>query len=230
MQESTVSRSLFTSTKAKYSSFLSLMLCAVCLTVPAFGQVLVNEIMYNPSSGKAEHEFIEILNTGGAAVNLRGWSLSEGVQFDFPDVTLGTGDYLVVNFATTDTLPLNAFMSAYGLTPGNLTLYGPYAGNLSNRGERVALVKAEAPDESEDPTAWVLVDEVIYFEQAPFPPEPDGGGQALIFAETRKRAASRRSPSEARGCCGNRPPRRSCRPSHTVWTTTSNFPPCCTTA
>jgi hypothetical protein len=62
----------------------------------ASASVLINEIMYHPSSEDIREEYVELLNTGTTNVNLAGWRFSKGVQFIFPNITLAAGGYLVV--------------------------------------------------------------------------------------------------------------------------------------
>ncbi len=83
----------------------------------------------------------------------------------------------------TETSRLNDFETTY--STGNLTsgadIASPRPGDLSYGGERVALEKPQASDEACDPgnISWIIVDEVIYFDQFPWPTAPDGLGGAL---------------------------------------------------
>src|SRR5207237_6656238 len=74
--------------------FSSLLGCA--LTARGAG-VVINEIMYHPSSENLLESFVEIYNTDAAATNLSGCQLTKGLEFVFPTNTvLGAGGYLVI--------------------------------------------------------------------------------------------------------------------------------------
>jgi len=88
---------------------------------------------------------------------------------------------LVVDFAPTDTVRLNAFMAAYGLsglTPG-VDIVGPWSGKLNNSGESVELYAFDSPPLGETFNPKVLVDRVVYSDDAPWPTSADGGGLSL---------------------------------------------------
>ena len=91
------------------------------------------------------------------------------------------GRIVVVGFdPQTEPARLTAFAAAYGgQFTANVSLFGPWTGNLSNQGERVSL---EKPQVSLDPAAGigcVIMDEVIYSPVAPWPAGTDGTGDAL---------------------------------------------------
>ena len=153
--------------------------------------IVVSELMYHPAPTTANpednenDEYIEIRNVGGTASNLWNatgtWRIDGGVSYAFPaGTTLAAGERLVlVPFSPSDTNALGAFLNAYGLTNGEARILGAYAGKLSNRGERVALERPQAPDQVGDPVSWVIADEVIYFDRAPWPMGTDGSGHPL---------------------------------------------------
>jgi hypothetical protein len=60
-----------------------------------------------------------------------------------------------------------------------VALLGPCSGRLANRSERVALEKPQYPDLPGEPYSWVIVDEVIYGNQQPWPEAANGGGDSL---------------------------------------------------
>jgi hypothetical protein len=99
------------------------------------GGVLINEIMYHPfhvppAAEDTRLEYIELSNTGAGPVDLAGWQISDGVDFVFPAVSLGAGEYLVV------AADVNAFTVKY---PDVTNVVGGWDGRLSNRGEVIEL-------------------------------------------------------------------------------------------
>ena len=113
---------------------------------PDLGTVVINEIMYHPTSDNDLEEFIEIANIGENAVDLEGWEFTSGVSFTFPAVTLPAGGFVVV------AADVASFESVYGEVPG---LVGGWTGRLSNSGERVRLKNA----------AGLEVDDLTYADQ-----------------------------------------------------------------
>ena len=101
---------------------------------PAQLGVAINEIMYHPASENPREEFIELFNRGPSAVNLRGWRLSDGVEFTFPNLTLPSGGYLVV------AADLATFKTKY---PSVTNVVGNWTGLLSNSREDIDLDDAQ---------------------------------------------------------------------------------------
>ena len=159
--------------------------------------VVISEIMYHPPATEANpednsnDEYVEILNVSGTQVDLWNaagtWRL-DGRNYTFPSNTsLAAGDsLLVVSFDPTNSTDMTAFLNVYGLTNGEVQIFGPYSGKLSNRGERIALERPQAPDIEGDPVSWVIVDEAIYFDREPWPLGTDATGRALERAEAQK--------------------------------------------
>ena len=155
-------------------------------------QVWIGELMYNPAVpfGYTDGdmlEYIRIDNIGGTSVAFAtaagAWRIDGGVSYTFPaDFVLPAGEKVwLVPFDPSNTAAMNLFRTTYGIDPAYNTILGPFHGKLSNRGERVAL---ERPQDSDDPLlpldiSWVVVDEVYYFDQAPWPAAADGTGDPL---------------------------------------------------
>jgi len=112
------------------------------------------------------------------------WRLDGAVNYVFPAGTAlaAGGRLIVVGFdPTVETARLNAFITAYKMGPSSagIVIVGPWQGDLSNHGERLALEKSLPGDSPAAPVAWEVVDEVIYGDTAPWPVSPDGQGDAL---------------------------------------------------
>lgn len=151
---------------------------------------VISEIMYHPA-GNTLDEFIEIQNPTQSAIDFwnetGAWRIAGGADFTFPpNTTLPPGGHLVlVTFDPADTVQLTTFLATYSLNLGDITVLGPLSGNLSNSGERLALEQAQPGKLPGDPIAWNIIDEVIYFDQAPWTAEADGTGKSLQRKFTR---------------------------------------------
>ncbi len=152
-------------------------------------RIVICEVMFHPpdvgTNDNSVDEFVELLNPTASTLSLfntnGAWRLDGGVSFTFPpgQSLTGGGVALVVSFNPTDTAALAAFRNAYGVTNPTVKIFGPYSGKLGNRGDRVALERPQAPDAVGDPFSWVIVDEVIYGNQTPWPASANGGGPSL---------------------------------------------------
>jgi len=109
--------------------------------------IVINEIMYHPSSENPLEEYIELYNRGSEGVDLSNWRFTDGVDFLFPPgTTLDVNSYLVV------TADVNVFSAKY---PGVTNMVGQWSGKLSNKGESIELVNA----------AGTRVDKVVYSDE-----------------------------------------------------------------
>jgi len=97
------------------------------------GQIVINEIMYHPSSERVDEEWIELRNRGSNAVNLAGWRLNRAVDFVFPNTNLAAGAYLVA------AANVAAFRTKY---PAVANVVGGWTGRLSNTRDEVELEDA----------------------------------------------------------------------------------------
>lgn len=115
---------------------------------------------------ESDEEWIELHNRGTGGVDLAGWQLEDAVRFTFPAATvLPAGGYLVV---ARDAAALRArFPSA--------TVVGDFSGRLGDNGDRITLVDA----------AGNPVDDVVYYDDDPWPAFADGNGSSLELRDAR---------------------------------------------
>ena len=152
---------------------------------PRVGPIVINEIMYHPPDypGPIDNDFdeyVEILNITGGPVSLfdplnpsNTWQMSDAVQFAFPtgavlqagEMALVIGTDQVANFRLTNNVPTN------------VTIFAPWIGKLDNSADSVRLLKPDPPNSNNVP--YILVDQVDYRDDLPWPAGPDGQGSAL---------------------------------------------------
>ncbi|MFP6877189.1 MAG: lamin tail domain-containing protein [Roseibacillus sp.] len=122
----------------------------------------ITEIMYNPVGGSA-FEFLELQNVDTRTIDLAHMNF-DGITFSFREgTTLTPGQRLVLSSNNDPT----AFASRY---PG-VTVFGTYTGNLSNGGERLALL---------DGLGRTIIS-VDYDDTNGWPTDPDGNGHSLVL-------------------------------------------------
>jgi len=136
----------------------SLMLATDAL---AFDSIVVfNEIQYHPAADDSTLEFIELYNQNTVDVDLSGWRLSGGVDFEFAEGTVIDGQSYLVIAASPATLEAAAGISG---------VLGPYTGQLENKGERLRLRNRNDR----------IMDEIEFNDRFPWPVAADGSGGSL---------------------------------------------------
>ena len=139
---------------------------------PAVGPIVINEIMYNPSSGG--DDFVELHNLTTAAVSMADWRFTSGVDFTFA----GSASIPALGYALVVGIAPDTFRSRYGV-PANIPVFGPYAGTLDSAGERLTLSRPGPAIPGVPETPYVAVDSITYNDGAPWPTQPDGSGPSL---------------------------------------------------
>jgi hypothetical protein len=138
----------------------------------AASDVVISELMYHaPDTDPlyADVEFIELTNTGSSAVDVGGWSFTNGITLATADQALPAGLTMPAGGRIVGTNDTALFQAKYGFAADF-----SYAGTaLSNGGEEVTLVDASA----------TTVDDVTYDDAAPWPVAPDGYGPSLEVSD-----------------------------------------------
>jgi hypothetical protein len=136
----------------------------------SLANLVITEIMYNgPEAGTDTSEFIEFVNVGNTAVDLAGYSFSQGVTFTFPQATINPGQYVVVAFDS------SGFRNTYGINADFVWA----SGGLSNGGEDITIVD----------NFNRTIDSVDFDDSMPWPSgsgagEVDGGGASLVLCDS----------------------------------------------
>jgi regulation of enolase protein 1 (concanavalin A-like superfamily) len=133
------------------------------------GNIVINELMYDPISGSDDDQYIELYNQGTNAVNLNGWQFTTGVTFTFPNITIAANGFVVVAKNMT-----NLFAKYSNLNSGNTV--GNYSGKLSHNGELLTLC---SPQMLTNTPILVAEDQVTYGIGGRWGEWADGGGSSL---------------------------------------------------
>ncbi|NQV32773.1 MAG: lamin tail domain-containing protein [Phycisphaeraceae bacterium] len=122
--------------------------------------VVLQAVSPHREAASSAEEWIELYNRGTGPVDLSGWRMDRGIRYEF---TAGTvmrpAEHLVIARDSqwlADQYP-------------DVRIVGDYTGKLSNSGERLGLVDARGNP----------VDELHYYDDAPWPAYADGHGASL---------------------------------------------------
>lgn len=151
---------------------------------PYAGPIVVGRIMYHPTIDN--DEFIELRNRTNQDLPLfdisfpqNTWQIRGGIEFNFPaNQRIRAQGRLIV----TETDP-DVFRQKYQI-PAEVPVLGPYLGKLDNIGESIQLLWPDEPLSAPDPDAgfvpYLIMDEVQYDNELPWPREADGLGFGLL--------------------------------------------------
>jgi len=140
--------------------------------------LVVAEFMYHPPKETAaeaaagftdadDFEFVRLMNIGTVPVDLSGVQFTVGITFNF---TSGSIRYVAPGANVLIVKRLTAFQTRYGHAYDSL-IAGEYSGNLSNSGEELRLVAANA----------AVIRDFTFDDDPPWPTAPDGNGPSLVL-------------------------------------------------
>jgi CotH kinase protein/Lamin Tail Domain len=134
------------------------------------GDIVINELMYDPISGNDDDQYIELYNKGTNTVDLAGWQFTSGVTFTFPSTVIVSNGYLVVARNMT-----NLFAKYPNLNSSNTV--GNYSGKLSHKGELLVLSMPQTLNTNTP--ILVAEDQVTYGTGGRWGEWSSGGGSSL---------------------------------------------------
>ncbi|HXG49110.1 MAG TPA: lamin tail domain-containing protein, partial [Methylomirabilota bacterium] len=165
-------------TTAEWSPLTEALFAPSAVSASA-SNLVIAEIMYHPPDATTnevaagfrdadEFEFLRLMNIGAVPLDLAGVRFSSGVTFDFNNgavryVNPGASVLVVKRHA--------AFRARYGSEVDALVA-GEYTGNLSNGGERLALVRGAS-----------TLRDFSYGDGGAWPESPDGDGPSLLLRD-----------------------------------------------
>jgi hypothetical protein len=141
--------------------------------------LVLAEIMYHPPDASSneinagfsdpdDFEFIRLLNIGSAPIDLANVRFTQGITFDF-----GAGIVRFINTGENALVVKNraAFRARYG-NAMDARIAGEYGGNLSNGGERLAILNGTN-----------TIRDFSYADGGAWPESPDGTGPSLLLRD-----------------------------------------------
>ncbi|MBK8049912.1 MAG: lamin tail domain-containing protein [Anaerolineales bacterium] len=169
-----------TSTGAVHFPLLANVTLGAANALPRVGPVVINELMYAPSTGP---EYLVLTNITDYPVQLfdpahpeNTWQVrgigDKNEDYALPqDFTLGARASVIL---TADPDAYRAIHDGLGVP-----VVGPFPGKLSNEGERIALLAPQPPESDKNYVSYYVVDEVSYGVALPWPPAAADQGDAL---------------------------------------------------
>jgi len=122
-----------------------------------FESLIINEIHYNPANGD-NYEFIELYNTGSETIDITGYSISDGINFTFPNNTsVNSREFIII--AKDKTLYEDLGVKTFNWENQN----------LSNSGANIILLNDLGKE----------IDLVSYSNKFNWPIVADGGGNSI---------------------------------------------------
>lgn len=161
---------------------------------PLVGPVVFSRIYFDPAAGKTE--FVELTNRTpfefplfDALAPTNRFRLAGGISFEFPLNTRIPPQGTVV---VTGELPDSFALDYPEMSPD--LIFGPFTGNLNNGGERLVLLRPDFPLEPPDPDAgfvpFIIVEEITYDDESPWPSNGAEGELVRISIEAYGNVAS----------------------------------------
>jgi hypothetical protein len=129
----------------------------------ALGTIVINEINYHSSNAFNPEDWVEFVNPSPSDIDISGWEFKDEDDahvFSFPPITIPAGNYLVL------CQDRALFQVRF---PEVTNIVGDMGFGLSAAGDHLRLYDHEDR----------LVDQVLYDDSPPWPPEPDGLGPTL---------------------------------------------------
>jgi len=136
-------------TGSDWSALADAYLAPDSIPAASAANLVISEINYQPASGAeddADNEFVEFFNTSDRVLDLSDASIADAITFRFPRAALvSAGERIIL--AKDPAL----FHGRYGTNASpyyraGIRVFGPYAGSLSNGGERLVLRGADGSE------------------------------------------------------------------------------------
>ena len=141
---------------------------------PAFGEVLISEIMFNTKGTvEADYEWVEVYNSGASSVDLSGWTF-EDVQDNEVASPIPNGTHIGAGEAIVLTANLDAFNENWG----NLRVQRVELGNfptLANSPSAINEILALRDN------LGVIRDQVNYDDESPWPRDDAVVGSSIFL-------------------------------------------------
>jgi uncharacterized protein len=147
------------------------------IAVCSQGSLIISEIMYNPASSEPAWEWIELYNSGPAAVDLAGYVIDDDNTSSHARANIGAGmiasDGLAVLY-NADSVSAADFTAAWGGGLNLIAVSGWSAMGLNNSGDRIGLWSSFSSYSGDHETHTLTVSGLRYGAGGAWPGSEDG--------------------------------------------------------